>query len=184
MHGSARLLGGVLALGVALGACRTVDEDESVIDTDRTTWGYDPASADTNPVRDVEVVPRPEQTIATGRLAEVNNSGVTGAVTVRGIAGATEIVMNAVGLPEGTQQVEAALVRGPCEATGADVAPIGPLPVGVGNVAAVTDTLRMDPGQVLDGNHAIVVRGAPAGPGVPPLACAALPRWERLPPTG
>ena len=32
--------------------------------------------------------------------------------------------------------------------------------------------------------HALVIKGQNAGQATPPLACAALPDWQRLPPTG
>jgi hypothetical protein len=132
----------------------------------------------------VDVVPRPEQTIAAGRLSPVNNSGVTGSVTVRGIGERTEVAMNVTGTAPGTTQVLASVVRGTCEASGAEVVALAPLPVGAGQIAARTDTLDLPPGAVLDGGHALVVRAPEAGPAVPPLACSPLPRWERRPPVG
>jgi hypothetical protein len=128
-------------------------------------------------------ITRPEQTMAAGRLSPVNNSGVTGSVNVRGIGEQTEISLNVTGTT-GSSQVHGAVVQGTCENSGAEVAPVGPIPVGAGNIATLTDTLPLPPGTVLNGQHALVIKGENAGPATPPLACSPLPRWERLPPTG
>jgi hypothetical protein len=37
---------------------------------------------------------------------------------------------------------------------------------------------------VLNGQHALVIRGVDATPAIPPLACSPLPAWERRPPPG
>ena len=132
----------------------------------------------------VQNVPRPEQTIAGGRLSPVNNSGVTGSVNFRGIGEQTEISLNVTGIGEGNQQLQGAVVQGTCEQSGGEVAPVGPIPVGAGNIATLTDTLPVPPGTVLNGQHAFIVKGQNAGPATPPLACSALPKWERLPPAG
>lgn len=131
----------------------------------------------------VQPIPRPEQTMAAGVLSPVNNSGVGGSVTLRGIGEQTEVLLNVTELADGVQRVDAAIVQGTCEQSGAEVAQIGPIPVGAGSVAAVTDTVPLPPGTVLNGQHALVVKSGVAGPATPPLACAALPDWQRLPPS-
>lgn len=180
MAGETRILI-ALALAAAVAGCGGRDEDEPVVGSDDAVLATDPGAAGSQ-VPDVEAVPRPDQTMAAGRLSPVNNSGVTGSVNVRGIGERTEISMNVTGLPAETAQVEAAVVQGTCETPGTEVAPIGPLPVGAGTIAAVTDTLDLPAGTVLDGRHAVVVRGSRAGPAVPPLACSPLPVWERRAP--
>lgn len=129
-------------------------------------------------------IPRPEQTMAAGRLSPVNNSGVTGSVNVRGIGEQTEISLNVTGVAQGTTELVGAIVQGTCEQSGSQVAPVGPITVGAGNIAALTDTLPLPPGTVLNGQHALVIKGQDAGPATPPLACSPLPQWERLAPTG
>ena len=131
----------------------------------------------------VQPIPRPEQTIAAGTLSAVNNSGVTGSVNLRGIGEQTEVSLNVTGLTDANRQVQAAVVQGTCGQTGSEVAQIGPIPVGAGNIAAMTDTLPLPPGTVLNGQHALIVKGQNSGPATPPLACAALPEWQRLPPS-
>lgn len=184
MAGETRTILVALALAAAAGACGGPDEERPSAGSDDATLAADPARSGAQEVPGVEAVPRPEQTMAAGRLSPVNNSGVTGSVNVRGIGERTEVAMNVTGLPAGTVQVSAAVVQGTCEAAGADVAPLGTLVVGAGAIAALTDTLDLPPGTVLNGEHALVVRGEGAGPAVPPLACSPLPRWERLPPGG
>lgn len=131
----------------------------------------------------VQPVPRAEQIIAAGRLSPVNNSGVTGSVTVRGIGEQTEFLLNVTAISEGNQQLQGAVVLGTCERPGSEVARLGPIPVGAGNIATLTDTLPLPPGTVLNGQHAIIIKGQNAGPATPPLACSPLPRWEGLPAT-
>lgn len=131
----------------------------------------------------VQPIPRPEQTIAAGTLSAVNNSGVGGSVNLRGLGEQTEVSLNVTGLSDANRQLQAAVVQGTCGQTGTEVAQIGPIPVGTGNVGALTDTLPVSPGTVLNGQHALIIKGQNAGPATPPLACAALPDWQRLPPS-
>jgi hypothetical protein len=132
----------------------------------------------------VQPITRPEQTIAAGTLTPVNNSGVTGSVNLRGIGEQTEVSLNVNGLTDANRQVQVAIVEGSCAQAGREVAQIGPVPTGAGNIAAITDTVPLPPGTVLNGQHALVVKGQNAGPATPPLSCAVLPEWQRLPPTG
>jgi hypothetical protein len=184
MAGETRVILAAVLAAAVLAGCRVADGDAPAAPEDGSVLTGPPTGGAEPGVPGIEIVPRPEQTIAAGRLSPVNNSGVTGSVNVRGIGDRTEIAMNVTGLPAGTESVNAAVAAGPCSGAGADIAPIGPLTVGPGGIAAVTDTLALAPGTVLDGTHAVVVRAIEAGPAVPPLACAELPAWERLPPPG
>lgn len=165
MAGELRRTVAALAAIAVLGACGPGDERDDAMAGE---------GADLEVPR-VEAVPRTEQDIAAGRLLPVNNSGVTGSVSVRGIGDRTEFAMNVTGLAAGGPRVEAAVVQGPCDAPGAAVAPVGPLEVGPGGIAAATDTIALAPGTVLDGTHSLVVRGVEARPGIPVLACSPLP---------
>lgn len=131
----------------------------------------------------VTPIPRPEQTMAAGTLSAVNNSGVGGSVNVRGLGERTEISLNVTGVTDANRRMQAAVVQGTCEQAGSEVARIGPIPVGAGNIGALTDTVEVPVGTVLDGRHALIVKGQDAGPSTPPLACAGLPEWGRLPPS-
>lgn len=167
-----------LALAAGLGACGGSDADEPAVGNDDATLADDPGDVPGRQVPQVEPIPRTEQTMASGRLSPVNNSGVTGSVNVRGLGERTEIAMNVTGLPAGTARVEAAIVQGSCERTGAEVASVGPLTPDARNVVAGSDTVDLPAETVLNGEHALVVRGERAGPAVPPLACSPLPDWE------
>lgn len=127
--------------------------------------------------------PRPEQTVASATLSSVNNSGVGGNVNVRGLGQQTEISLNVTGVTDANRQMQGSVVQGTCEQAGTEVAQIGPVPVGAGNVGAVVDTLQVPAGTVLNGQHALIIKGQNAGPATPPLACAALPRYDQLPPS-
>lgn len=132
----------------------------------------------------VQNIPRPEETTAAGRLSPVNNSGVTGSVNLRAVGEQTEISLNVTGISQGNQQLQGSIVQGTCEQSGSELVPVGPIAVGAGNIATLTDTLQVPVATVLDGRHALIVKGQNAGPATPPLACSPLPRWERLPPVG
>jgi hypothetical protein len=124
----------------------------------------------------------PDQMIAAGQLSPVNNSGVRGGVNMRGIGEQTEVSMNVSGVPQG-QQVQAALVQGACGTAGTSVAEIGPLTVGAGGVASVTDTVPLPPATVMSGAHSLIVKGQNAGPATPALACSPIPKSEPMLPT-
>ena len=133
---------------------------------------------------EVQNIPRPEQTMAAGRLSPVNNSGVTGSVNIRALGEQTEVSLNVTGISQGNQQLQGSIVQGTCEQSGSEVAPVGPIPVGAGNIASLTDTLQVPVATVLNGQHALIIKGQNSGPATPPLACSPLPQWERLPPVG
>lgn len=141
----------------------------------------EPAGPSSAPVQNVT---EPTQTIAAGALAQVNNLGVTGSMNVRGIGEQTEVGLNVTSVPTGTTSLRGAIVQGTCDRPGAEVAPVGPLTVGAGGIIALTDTVAVGPGTVLDGAHVLILKGENAGPATPALACGLLPRWERAPSTG
>lgn len=132
----------------------------------------------------VQNLPRPEQTMAAGSLSPVNNSGVTGSVNFRAVGEQTEVSLNVSGITAGNQQLQGSVVQGTCEQHGAEVAPVGPVPVGAGNIATLTDTVPLPIAALLNGGNALLIKGQNAGPATPPLACSPLPRWERTPPVG
>jgi hypothetical protein len=175
----------VLCLGIA--ACGGGGDSEEAASSGGEGG---PGTANTSGVEgqqaapEVQNIPRPEQTMAAGRLSPVNNSGVTGSVNLRDVGGQTEISLNVTGISEGNQQLQGAIVQGTCEQSGSEVAPVGPIPVGAGNIATLTDTLPVPVGTVLNGQHALIIKGQNAGPATPPLACSPLPKWERVPPAG
>lgn len=176
-------------LWLGMGACGDTGGENpdpqnrtQTVDQSGATLGDQNPDAGEQAAPNVHNVPGAEQTMAAGQLSPVNNSGVRGSVNVRGIGEQTEISINATGITQGNQQLDAAVVQGTCEQPGAEVAPVGPIPVGAGNIAVVTDTLPLPPGTVLNGQHALILKGQNAGPSTPPLACSPLPRWERLPP--
>jgi hypothetical protein len=132
----------------------------------------------------VQNIPGSEQTMVAGHLSPVNNSGVTGSVNFRGVGEQTEISLNVTGASEGNQQLQGAIVAGTCHQPGAQVAPVGPLTVGAGNIASLTDTVPLPLATLLNGEHALLIKGQNAGPATPALACSPLPGWEPLPPVG
>lgn len=43
------------------------------------------------------------------------------------------------------------------------------------------DMVQVPVGTVLNGQHALIIKGQSAGPATPPLACASLPEYSPLP---
>lgn len=118
----------------------------------------------------------------TGQLTEVNRSGVTGSMTVSQVGPGTLVsVALYESAPNTTYRVDVS--RGRCGSSGAVVAPVGTIRAGGTGTGAVTDTLSLSATTVMDGEHVLTVRGANAGPEVPPQACADIPlnRPEAMP---
>jgi hypothetical protein len=132
----------------------------------------------------VHNVPGLEQTLASGRLSPVNNSGVTGSVNFHAVGEQTEISLNVTGATAANQQMQGSIVQGTCEQNGSEVAPVGPITLGAGNIATLTDTIPHPIATLLNGGNALLIKGQNAGPATPPLACSPLPKWERLTPVG
>lgn len=160
----------------------TGNESAEVGQPGTTTSPPSPGQGDASP--GVENIPRPEQTMAAGRLSPVNNSGVTGSVNFQAVGDQTEISLNVTGITAGNQQLQGSIVQGTCEQSGQQLAPVGPIPVGAGNIATLTDTLPLPVATLLNGQNALLVKGQNAGPSTPALACSLLPKWERMPPVG
>ncbi|WP_420127767.1 hypothetical protein [Longimicrobium sp.] len=132
----------------------------------------------------VHNVPGPGQTLASGRLSPVNNSGVNGSANFKAVGEQTEISLNVTGATAANQQMQGSIVQGTCEQNGGEVAPVGPITLGTGNIATLTDTIPLPIATLLNGGTALLIKGQNAGPATPPLACSALPKWEPLPPVG
>ncbi|MEW5930077.1 MAG: hypothetical protein AB1941_21690 [Gemmatimonadota bacterium] len=131
------------------------------------------------------VVPVPDlQTgmTAVGSLRPVNDSGVSGNLTVSDVRGGTLVSVSVTGAPPGVRVLEPALHRGTCGETGERVAVLSGLRLTATGLGAVTDTLDVPPRTVMDGAHVLVLKGVPAGPATPPLACAELPLNRPDPP--
>lgn len=158
---------------------QSVEVGQSGTTTDAQTPGSGEAAAP-----GVQNIPRPEQTMAAGRLSPVNNSGVTGSVNFRAVGEQTEISLNVTGASEGNQQLQGGVVAGTCDQPGAQLAPVGPITPGAGNIATLTDTIPLPVATLLNGGNALLIKGQNAGPATPALACSPLPKWERLPPVG
>jgi hypothetical protein len=158
---------------------QSAEVGQSGTTTDARTPGPGEAAAP-----NVQNLPRPDQTMAAGQLSPVNNSGVTGGVNFRAIGEQTEISLNVTGITAGNQQLQGQIVQGTCEQSGAQLAPVGPIPVGAGNIATLTDTIPLPVATILNGENALLVKGQNAGPSTPALACSPLPKWERTPPVG
>lgn len=124
------------------------------------------------------VVPVPDlQTgmTAVGSLQPVNNSGVSGNLTVSDVRGGTLVSVSVTSAPPGVRVLEPALHRGTCGDTGPRVAVLSGVRLTATGLGGVTDTLDVPPRTVMDGAHVLVLKGVPAGRATPPVACAEVP---------
>jgi hypothetical protein len=124
------------------------------------------------------VIPVPDlQTglTATGALKPVNDSGMTGALTVSDVAGGTLVSVTIGEAPSGARVLQAALHRGTCGGPGERVSVLQPIRLTGRGIGTVTDTLAIPARVVMNGAHVLVVRRLSAKVGAPPAACAAIP---------
>jgi|GEM_PF-2601552 len=178
-----------LALALALGACsrESGPRDSAIEGAGADTTGQqglnNAAGADqagqgqyASPAPDPVInVPNPGGGgTAVGSLQQVNNSGVTGNVTVAAAGTGTLVSVSITGAPAGGAY-SLALHQGKCGENDRPVAPLSPIRVDANGIGAVTDTAGIPVATVLDGNHAVVVKLPNAGPATPPAACAPIP---------
>lgn len=156
-----------------LAACGGDDEAGTAINAGGAADGdAEPVVA---PVPDPGVVPV-GQPIAGGPLQPVNNSGVTGSVSLRDLGGRqTEMTARVTGMPADAPPAVALIVQGTCDAPGTEVARTGPLTAGPADAKTGVDTLSVAASGLVDGAHAVLIKGQDAGPATPPLACSPLP---------
>jgi hypothetical protein len=162
----------VCAVGLGLSACerdeRTAREQLS------TAASEDPGYATDAPAA---VVPVPDTAgggrTMTGNLAEMNNSGASGVVTVTPRNGQTWIQLSVTGAQPNTQ-LRPTIHRGGCDEVGQLVHELELLPVPAGGLAAANVTLPQPVESIADGFHSVRIYPQ-AGFQSPPISCAELP---------
>jgi len=108
-----------------------------------------------------------------GNLAEMNNSGTSGVVTVTPQNGQTQILLAVSGAQPNTQ-VRPTIHRGGCDEVGRLVHELQPIRVEGTGLAEESMTLNVRIDQIADGWHSVRVYPQ-AGYQSPPIACAELP---------
>ncbi|HEX2187579.1 MAG TPA: hypothetical protein VHG51_01715 [Longimicrobiaceae bacterium] len=112
----------------------------------------------------------------TGRFLPVNNYPINASLTVSGVEAAGTLVSVAVYDAGPSTVFRGAIVRGPCENPGAEVAPLDlRFQIGSTGVGAASDTVAVPATTVMNGQHAVVLKTSNAGPATPPVACAPIP---------
>ncbi|CAN5795785.1 hypothetical protein BH23GEM3_BH23GEM3_05510 [soil metagenome] len=109
----------------------------------------------------------------TGNLAEMNNSGTSGTVTLRGVHGQTELLLSLRGAQPGTS-VRPTIHRGLCDEVGEPVRQLEPVEMEQTGIGTATITVETPVQQVADGRHSVRIYPE-QGFQSPPLACAAIP---------
>ncbi len=113
---------------------------------------------------------------ATGTLRALNDSGLTGSVTVMQAGTGTNVVVQITGAPAGGRAYQAALHEGSCQAPGRQVHAL-PIITLLGTGAGSSNAIVPVPSTtVLNGKHTVLVHGENAGPATPPFACSDLPQ--------
>jgi hypothetical protein len=161
------------AAGIAVGACgrdeRTARQELSTSAREDPGYGTDAPAT---------VVPVPDTTAAggqtlTGNLAEMNNSGTRGVVTVTPRDGQTLIQLSVTGAQPNTSLMPT-VHRGRCDEVGQLVHQLERIQVeGSGRVGA-NITLNQPVQAIADGQHSVRIYPE-AGYQTPPISCAELP---------
>jgi hypothetical protein len=163
----------IAAAGVALGGC---ERDE------RTARQQLSAAADEDPGYSTDapamVVPVPDTTAnggntMTGNLAEMNNSGAGGVITVTQQNGSTWIQLSVTGVQPNTS-VMPTVHRGGCGEVGQLVHQLERVQVDGTGIANANLTLNQPVQSIADGYHSVRIYPQ-AGYQTPPIACAELP---------
>ena len=169
----AALFAAVALAGCAEGRDAANTPNEELTVAADTSAGYSTAApAPVVPVQGGRTVGGP--LTATGQFRTVDplagGEGPPGSLTVREDSAGTLVSLQVSGYPQGFE-LEAAIVRGACEAaSAATVAHSGVMQVGTGGVLSRSFTAPVPTAQVLDGAHAAQLRH-----GGRVIACAELP---------
>lgn len=165
----------VLAGGLAAGGCGEEDTADSSVDeysiTADTSTGYSTElPAPVTPVPDTG-----GNVTVVGELAEVNNSGAGGAITLTAADSGAELRVRVSDVEPNTS-VSVGIYRGDCAGVPGEaiVAPAS-IPVNELGIATGTVTIPVPPLALQEGLHAVHVYTENAGPPTPPVACAELP---------
>jgi hypothetical protein len=161
----------LLGFGLGLSAC---ERDERTAREELATAAQeDPGYRTDEPAA---VVPVPDihggQTL-TGNLAEMNNSGASGVVTVTPQNGQTMIQLSLTGVQPDTR-LTPTIHRGRCDEVGQLVHQLERIQVEPTGLAAANLTLNLQVQAIADGRHSVRIYPE-AGYQTPPLACAELP---------
>jgi hypothetical protein len=161
----------LVALGLAVSACerqeRTAREELSIAAQEDPGYETDEPAA---------VIPVPDDAggrTLTGNLAEMNNSGASGVVTLTPQNGQTLIQLSVTGVQPETQ-LRPTIHRGGCDEVGQLVHELQLVRVEGTGLAAENVTLNQPVEAVADGFHSGRIYPE-AGFQSPPIACAELP---------
>lgn len=122
----------------------------------------------------------PEQgMMQAGAFTAMNNSGVSGTLSLKAAEGGTQANVTVNGPAGGAGAYRVALHGGRCGELGAAVAPVGEIQTGAATMGTFSGSIPVPATQVMDGNHAMVITGG----GPAPLACATIPRNAPIPGT-
>ncbi|HEX7243786.1 MAG TPA: hypothetical protein VF263_26090 [Longimicrobiaceae bacterium] len=186
------LLGVAVALPLAVAACTQPDKRVDITENDAATQSQEidkeldqralnEAAKDASQEGDAGEVAPPRPTLAggaqtaAGALTPVNNSGVSGTVTITEAGNGTAVLISVTGARQ-LPALKLTVNRGDCARPGPQVAELAkPLTVGSGGIASGTDTIRAPAATVMNGQHVLLVKPGNAGPSTPPLACADIP---------
>jgi hypothetical protein len=162
----------VLITGLVLGACerdeRTARQELST--TAREDPGYaTDAPAAVVPVPDTEGLGR----TLTGNLAEMNNSGASGVLTLTPQNGGTLMQLSVTGVQPNTQ-LRPTIHRGRCNEVGQLVQELQMIRVEATGLAAANLTLNQRVESIADGYHSVRIYPE-QGFQTPPIACADVP---------
>jgi hypothetical protein len=161
----------VFAVGLGISAC---ERDERTARQELSTAAQeDPGYATDAPAAVVAVPDTAGGRTLTGNLAEMNNSGASGVVTVTPRNGQTLIQLSVTGAQPDTQ-LRPTIHRGGCDEVGQLVHELEQIRVENTGLAAANLTIPQHVETIADGFHSVRIYPQ-GGFQTPPISCAELP---------
>lgn len=166
----ARLMTGAL-LPLLMAACAPADDEVDALDDGAVVFD-EPA----------EMTPPAAMTGADEMgesfdLAALNNSGVTGTVSVTDLGAQTEVMVTLNGL-EANSAHAGHIHMGTCANIGGIVAPLEEITAGAAGTGTMTTTIAAAPGTVMNGQHLVAYHQNPGDDHGAALACAPIPMHD------
>jgi hypothetical protein len=160
---------GLVACGRGADNINTDRENLAVTADTSSTYGDPNAAAPMTRVPDSGA----NMTVA-GQLAEVNNSGVGGTLSLTAIPAGTRIMLSVSNVQAGST-LEIALEPGKCGTPSQGNNVVGTMPIDASGGGSTTVDAPIPATTVMNGQHSLVVKTPQAGPATPPLGCADIP---------
>ena len=110
-------------------------------------------------------------------LMPLNDSGVSGTVSLSDLGGQTEVMVTLNGLVANSEHA-GHIHTGSCDNIGPVVEPLQDITAGAAGTGTMTITVSAAPSAVMNGQHLVAYHETAGDNHGPPVACAVIPRHE------